>query len=162
MSEQDVFNTVLHQLAHQTSVNNEMGQDSEHISLKCWVHWDENLNLTHCVCVLCVFSCVRLFATPWTVAHQTSLSMEFSKQEYWSGLPFPIPGALPDPGAESTTLASPALAGGFFTISVVFDYRTHCFMPARETSHIVLLDKEWVWKDRSLPSWLWICGVIFR
>ena len=40
---------------------------------------------------------VRLFATPWTVAHQTPLSMGFSRQEYWSGLPFPSPGDLPDP-----------------------------------------------------------------
>ena len=40
--------------------------------------------------------CVRLFATPWTVAHQAPPSMEFSRQEYWSGLPFPSPGDLPD------------------------------------------------------------------
>ena len=43
---------------------------------------------------------VRLFATPWTVAHQALLSMGFSRQEYWSGLPFPSPGDLPDPGME--------------------------------------------------------------
>ena len=43
---------------------------------------------------------VRLFATPWTVAYQPLLSMEFSRQEYWSGLPFPSPGDLPDPGIE--------------------------------------------------------------
>ena len=46
------------------------------------------------------FSCVRLFATPWTVAHQAPLSMKLSRQEYWSGLPFPSPGNLPNPGAE--------------------------------------------------------------
>ena len=45
-------------------------------------------------------SCVQLFATPWTVAYQAPLSMEFSRQEYWSGLPFPLPGDLPDPGIE--------------------------------------------------------------
>ena len=45
-------------------------------------------------------SCVRLFATPWTVAHQAPLSMGFSRQEYWSGLPFLFPGDLPDPGIE--------------------------------------------------------------
>ena len=44
---------------------------------------------------------VRLFATPWTVAHQAPPSMEFSRQEYWSGLPFPSPGALPDPGSPA-------------------------------------------------------------
>ena len=49
---------------------------------------------------------VRLFATPWTVAHQAPPPMEFSSQEYWSGLPFPSPGDLPDPGIEP---GSPAL-----------------------------------------------------
>ena len=52
------------------------------------------------------FSLVQLFATPWTVAHQTPLSMEFFRQEYWSGLPFPSPGHLPDPGIKPR---SPAL-----------------------------------------------------
>ena len=46
---------------------------------------------------------------------QASLSMEFSRQEYWSGLPFPTPGDLPDPGVEPESLVSPTLAGGFFT-----------------------------------------------
>ena len=49
---------------------------------------------------------VRLFATLWTIANQSSLSMGFSRQEYWSGLPFPSPGDLPDPGIEPR---SPAL-----------------------------------------------------
>ena len=49
---------------------------------------------------------VRLFATPWTVAHQAPPSMGFSRQEYWRGLPFPAPGDLPDPGIEPK---SPAL-----------------------------------------------------
>ena len=46
---------------------------------------------------------VRLFATLWTVAYQASLSMGFSRQEYWSGLPFPSPGDLPDPGIKPRT-----------------------------------------------------------
>ena len=46
---------------------------------------------------LCLLSCAGLFVTPWTVAHQAILSMEFSKQEYWSDLPVPIPGDLPNP-----------------------------------------------------------------
>ena len=50
--------------------------------------------------------------TPWAVACQAPLSMGFSREEYWSGLPFPSPGNLPDPEIEPT---SPALAGGFFT-----------------------------------------------
>ena len=50
------------------------------------------------------FSCVPLFATLWTVADQAPLSMGFSRQEYWSGLPCPSPGALPDPGIEPASL----------------------------------------------------------
>ena len=56
--------------------------------------------------------------TPWTVAHQAPLSMGFSRQEYWSGLPFISPGDLPDPGLEPASLASPALAGRFFTAAL--------------------------------------------
>ena len=55
------------------------------------------------------------FVTPWTVAHQASLSTGLFRQEYWSGLPFPTPGELPDPEIEPTSLSFPALAGGFFT-----------------------------------------------
>ena len=58
---------------------------------------------------------VQLFATLWTVAHQALLSMDFSRQEYWSELPFPPSGDFPDPGIEPASLTSPALAGGFFT-----------------------------------------------
>ena len=66
---------------------------------------------------MCVSSLshVRLFVTLWTVAHQAPLSMGFSRQEYWSGFPFPSPGDLPDPGTEPTSLVSPALTDGFFT-----------------------------------------------
>ena len=53
--------------------------------------------------------------TPWSAACQAPLSMEFSRQEYWNGLPCPPPGDLPDPRIKTTSLASPALAGGFFT-----------------------------------------------
>ena len=57
---------------------------------------------------------VQLFVTPWTVAHQAPLSMEFSRQEYWSRLPFPTSGELPNPGFKIISLASPALPSGFF------------------------------------------------
>ena len=66
-------------------------------------------------CMLSHFSRVRLFVTPWTVPNQATLSMGFSTQEYWSGLPFPPPGHLPDLGIEPTSFMSPALKGGFFT-----------------------------------------------
>ena len=58
---------------------------------------------------------VGLFGTPWTVAGQAPLPMEFPRQEYWSGLPFPSPGDLSKPGIEPVSLTSPALAGRFFT-----------------------------------------------
>ena len=57
-------------------------------------------------CVLNQFSCVRLFVTLWTVAHQTPLSLGFSRQEYWSGLPCPPPVDLPNPGIKPTSLKS--------------------------------------------------------
>ena len=72
-----------------------------------------------CVCAKSL-SRVRLFAVPWTVAHQVPLSMELSRQEYWSGLPFSSPEDLPDPGITPSSLTSPALAGGFFTTSATW------------------------------------------
>ena len=59
-----------------------------------------------------LLSCVQLFVAPWTEARQAPLSMEFPRQECWSGLPSLSPGDLPNPRSEP---ASPALAGGFFT-----------------------------------------------
>ena len=66
------------------------------------------------------FSHVRLFVTPRTVACQAPLSMGFSRQEYWSRLPCPPPGDLPDTGIKPLSSASPALAGGFFTTSATW------------------------------------------
>ena len=60
-------------------------------------------------------------ATPWTVARQAPLSMGFSRQEHWSGLPGPPPGHLPDPGIEPTSLMSPALAVRVFTTSASWE-----------------------------------------
>jgi len=65
---------------------------------------------------VCVLSCVQLFATPWTVACQAPLSVEFSRQEYCSGLTFATPGELHNPWIKATSLVSPALASGFPTI----------------------------------------------
>ena len=82
---------------------------------------------THCksvrVCAQLLRS-VRLFATLWTVARQAPLFMGFSRQEYWSGLPFPPPGDFPDPwkmGMGPVSLTSPALAGEFFTTSATWE-----------------------------------------
>ena len=62
--------------------------------------------LSHC--------CAQLFVAPWTIACQAPLSMGFPRQKYWSGLPFPPPGDLPNKGIEPASLASPALAGKVF------------------------------------------------
>ena len=67
-----------------------------------------------CWCVQ-LLSYVQLVATPWTVAYQEPLSMEFFRKEYWNGLPVPNPEDLPDPGMEPVSLEFPALKGRFFT-----------------------------------------------
>ena len=63
-------------------------------------------------CMLSCFSHVRFYVTPWTVALQVPLSMGFSQQEYWSGLPYPPPGDFPDPGIKPVSPAAPALHAG--------------------------------------------------
>ena len=82
---------------------------------------------------------VQLFVTPWTVAHQASPSMEFSTQEYWSGLPFPSPGDLPDTGIE---LMSPALAGFCF---VLFCFKPLSYLGSPVTA--LLRHKYMPWKS---------------
>ena len=76
--------------------------------------------LIRCVhaCKLSHFCRVQLRVIPWTVAHQAPLSVGFSRQEYWNGLPCPPPGNLPDPGIEPE---SPFLAGEFFTTSTTWE-----------------------------------------
>ena len=67
--------------------------------------------------VLSRFSHVQIFVTLWTAARQASLSMGFSRQEYWSGLPSPSPGDLPDPGIEPMSLSSPTLADDYLPLA---------------------------------------------
>ena len=90
--------------------------------LLLWTHEEFHIRtfkilrkLTHCMCA-CVLSHVSV--TPGTVAHQAPLSMGFSRQEYWSGLPCPPPGDPPHPGMDRV---SPALAAGFFTASATWE-----------------------------------------
>ena len=84
--------------------------------------------------MLSFFSRVWLFATLWTIACQASLSMEFCRQVYWNGFPFPPPGDLPNPGIKPMFLISPALAGSFFTISN--SWEAHLLL----WSHLILLN----------------------
>ena len=125
-TDQNVFSFLLIHVPHQMLHN--WGQGLwviEHISL---LHnaWD---------IVLSCFSRVRLFATPWTVAHQASLSVGFSRQEYWSGLPFPSPGDLPDPGIKTPSPVPPALAGRFFTTEPPGNITSVEWISERTSSH---------------------------
>ena len=104
-------------------------------------------------CALLSFSHVRLFVTPWTTAHRGPLSMGFSWEEHWSGLPCPPPGDLFDPGIEPASLTPPALAGGFFTTSATWEARSVA---------------EWVFKPKlwspSPNQWFskcgdWVCSI---
>ena len=76
-------------------------------------------------CLLSHFSCVWLFVTPWTVACLAPLSMGFSRQEYWSALPFPSPGDLLNPKIESASLMSPIYTGKFLTTSTTWEALKH-------------------------------------
>ena len=76
--------------------------------------WTDSMYVYVCMCAQSL-RCVWLFATPWIAARQTPLSTGFPRQEYLSGLPFPLPGDLPNPGIQPTSLVSPAQACRFFT-----------------------------------------------
>ena len=76
--------------------------------------------------MLSLFSCVQLFETLWTVAHQSPLSMGFSSQEYWSGLPCPPSGDPPNLGMQPPSLMTPAMAGGFFTTRTIWEAPPIC------------------------------------
>ena len=78
--------------------------------------WLETSDLFLMCGMLSHFSRVQLFVTSWTIACQAPLPMGFFRQEYWSGLPYPPPGDLPNLGIEPASPASPALAGRFFTL----------------------------------------------
>ena len=108
-------------------------------------------------------SCVWLFATPWAVAYQASPSMGFSRQEYWSGLPFPSPGDLPDPGIE---LRYPALEADALTsepqrikIHHFADKGLYSQSYGFSSSHIQMWElvhkNSWALKNRHFELWCW-------
>ena len=77
--------------------------------------------LCACKCVHQVASGISDSTIPWIVASQAPLSMGFSRQKYWRGLPCPSPGDVPDPGIEPRSLRSPEFAGGFFTTNATWE-----------------------------------------
>ena len=94
-----------------------------------------------------MLSCIWLFMTPWTVAHQAPLSTEFSRQGYWSGLPFPTQGDLPDPGIKPV---SPVLAGGFFYHWVTWEAQFASTNPATWNSQFIPLYPPLPWATTRL------------
>ena len=96
------------------------------------------------------FSCVWVFAVLWAVARQAPLSVGFSRQEYWSGLPFPPPQDLPDPGIEPI---SPALAGGFFFFCNCATWEAHPY------AHICTNKTNYLWA-KNIPCYDTVLGKI--
>ena len=102
-----------------------------------------------------LLQCARLFATPWTVALQAPVFMGFSRQEYWSGLPCPPPGDLPDPGIELISLKSHTLTGRFSTTSTSWE-------PP------ILWLRYWKWNEvdisssSSLCTWRRLCLSLYK
>ena len=80
-----------------------------------------------CMCMLSRFRRVWLFVTPWTIVHQAPLFLGFFRQEYCSGLLYPSPRDLPNPGIGPMSLTSPALAGGFFTTHATWETPLHVY-----------------------------------
>ena len=154
-------------------------KNNSEITNSWFKHVKQRICFCHfCACMLHHFSRVQLSATLWTVARQAPLFMGFSRQEYWSGLPCPPPGDLPDPGIEPTSLASLAslsLAGGFFTIWVTREalysywpytndslrFKWQAWGPAGSWVSVYLSDdgwQGWVWMTSAeicVFSWVW-------
>ena len=126
-----------------------------YIYVICMYVYSHTHTHTHiCMCMLSCFSHVQLFATLWTIACQAPLSMGFSRQEYWSGLPCPPLGDLPDLGIESTSLTSPALASRFFTTRVTWEaVHTHT---QTHTQHKYTVAYDSVIKKDEILAPMWI------
>ena len=104
--------------------------------MRCWRcgrEWDPisflHLCVRACMCATSRQARLTLLA-PWTVAHQAPLSMGFSRKEHWNGMLFPPPGELPNPGTETASLVSPALADGFFTTSTIREAQRSLYLVA--------------------------------
>ena len=85
-------------------------------------------SLLACVCVLSGFSRLGLFVNLWTIACQAAVSVGFSRQEYWSELPCPSQGDIPNPGIKPQSLMFPALAVGFFTTSAIWEAHIYVYI----------------------------------
>jgi len=93
----------------------------QRMKVDLWLQEARGWNNGTRVCAWICFSRVWLFVTLWTIVRQAPLSMGFSRQEYWRGLPFSLPGHLSHPGIELVSLVSPSLSSGFFTTSTTWE-----------------------------------------
>ena len=111
---------------------------NKHVRLTHFM-WSFKCNLLSFPFFFFVCSVMSDCVTPWIIAHQAPLSMGFSRQEYWNGLPFPSLGDLPNPGIEPVSLAFPALSGGFFITSTTWEacYLLTCY---KLCDRIIFLD----------------------
>ena len=100
----------------------------------------------------CCFSRIQLCVILWTVARQAPLSMGFSREEYWIGLPFPPPGDLPDLRIESTSPTSPALAGRLFTTSATWEAQSTWYFQA--VSHPSTNQAQTCWPSEVRQDWV--------
>ena len=105
---------------HSSIIYNSQVMEATLVSINRWMDKEDKVYVYIYIYIyiyICMYVLSRIWLSviPWTVDHQPPLSMQFSRQEYWSGFPFPIPGYLPDSGIKPTSLASPGLAGEFFT-----------------------------------------------
>ena len=99
-----------------------------------------------------LLSSVQLFVTHWTVGNQVPLSMEFPRQEFWSRLPFPSPGDLPDPGMEPMSLKSAVSAGRFFTTSTASSSVSPSGFPGGSVVKLYLLVQERLERRVPIPG----------
>ena len=99
--------------------------------------------------LFCTWSC-QLFETPGTEAHQLPLSMDFSRQEHCSGLPFPIPGDLSNPGIEPVSFVSPALTGGFFITNATYSALLTMLKPLT----VWITTNQKILKEKGIPDHL--------
>ena len=130
-----------------TPVKDKIG--SSNLALPSFSPKDGNYWVFYCCMthVCCHFSQVQLFETLWTIACQAPLSMGFSRQEYWSGLPWPLPRDLSNPGMEPVPLCLLALTGGFFTSHATWENLYCCSKSNSEPG------KHWERKEEERQLW---------
>ena len=102
---------------------------------------------------LCARAHVQLFANPWNAVHHAPLSIEFSRQEYWSGFPFPTPGDIPDPDIQPESTASPALVSRFFITDATWESHIYLKFHLNPISQAASSSRDYSWHQEK-TFWL--------